>query len=132
MSWLTCCLEAASAAIQTEFGTRESRESFLLLLPHVTALEACAAQQVNEVDLLTKLSLIDHKTGYGLHNLGDYARALEYYWRALVIFMNVFGIEHPNAQTILFIMMSAYEKSEHTIPFDEWIKDHMKSYTATS
>ena len=53
---------------------------------------------------------------------GDYARALEYHGKALVIYLSTFDPEHPGTLTIFNNMRLAYDQSEATIPFDEWLE----------
>ncbi|MDR0459292.1 MAG: tetratricopeptide repeat protein [Coriobacteriales bacterium] len=95
--WLEFALNTSNAGYTYETVDVESASSFRLQLPH--ALEV--AEQAEDVftgedNRRFEAASLFMKAGYGLHNQGDYPKALELHQKALAIKEEVLGDRHPS------------------------------------
>jgi len=95
--WLACCLNLAYAVFGFEWGNQQSMEAFQLNVTHVLEI-ARQAEFTFEADgeKQEKIAWIYNEAGFGLANIGDYAKALECYCIAVKIKEKVLGTEHPD------------------------------------
>ena len=100
IEYLVHCLDMAVDVFDYEYGTKEDFDSFAVNLPHALEIAGHTEEKLkNDDEAMVKAGRIYHEAGFGLNRQGDYARALEWYYKALVIKEKVLGMEHPNTAT---------------------------------
>ncbi len=63
----------------------------------------------------------------GIHRVqGDHAAALQEYLKAYRILQNTLGEGHSTTKAVKLNMSRAYDKSDNTRPFDEWLEESLR------
>ena len=93
--YIAYCLNTANV-IDYKYATKEDFDRFELDLPHISAIARFSESFLSGDEALKKVAHVYFIAGKGLSEKGEYAEALEYYNKALVIYENVLGVEHPD------------------------------------
>jgi tetratricopeptide (TPR) repeat protein len=99
LQWAQCCLSLFGKAYNFKYGDIESHNRFLDLTPHVEVFLNIAKTIMTTNEEQEQIAYLYHVGGFGSYNLGNYNRALEWYFNALAIFEKVLGKEHPDTAT---------------------------------
>ncbi|MDR2579425.1 MAG: tetratricopeptide repeat protein [Fibromonadaceae bacterium] len=97
--WAQCCLSLFYKSYRFEYGDIEVQNRFLRLTPHVETLLNLTVSTLATDEEQEKIVRLYHIGGFGNNLLGNYDRALEWYYNALEISEKILGKEHPNIAT---------------------------------
>ena len=98
--WAQYVLILLYVAYDFDYGNVDSHNNFLQLSPHVEAFMRSCASSLTDDDTQKLIADLYNIGGYGYDALGEYAKALEWYEKALIIREKVLGREHPDVATI--------------------------------
>jgi len=93
--WAGYCLRIA-ASCSCEYNTQDDFDNFARNLPHFIEITQNAEKYTTSDETKEQLACLCYNIGFGLHEKGEYAKALEWYNKALEIREKVLGKEHQH------------------------------------
>ncbi|MDR0469050.1 MAG: toll/interleukin-1 receptor domain-containing protein [Peptococcaceae bacterium] len=117
--WVNYCLEIADSVFDYQYGIKEEFDEFTANLPHVLEITRYG-ESIFDDEPQDKIARIYNEVGIGLHHQGDYAKAMEWYLKALAIAEKVLGTEHPDTATTYHNIAGIYRKQGDYPKALEW------------
>jgi tetratricopeptide (TPR) repeat protein len=112
-------LEFGNKFYTIEFPTREKREEFERLYPHIEAIVRNCGQDERDV----RVAWLCHFLGFGTDEiLGAYDRALKWHEKAQVIEEKILGKEHPGTAAVYDNIASIYNRKGEYDTALEWLE----------
>ena len=88
--------------------------------------KALVIQEKHELDKNPNAAMTYNNIGELYRVQGNYALALPEYLNAYRILQNTFGEEHATTKAVMLNLSRAYEKSDNTRPFAEWLEESLR------
>ena len=104
--WRNYCISILHELRYFDFSTAESRDLFRTLAPHVEVV----TKDINDDNATREVANLYYFLGWGFDDLADYNKALEYYEKALAIYEEILGKEHPLTALAYNNIAAIYDK----------------------